>query len=817
MLERRARPGGVILTERIDGFTIDAGPDSLLAQKPAALELCRELGLGDRLVTTIPPRTAFILRAGRLRSLPEGSVLGIPTRLAPLATTPLFSWPGKIRMGAELLLPNRPPDADESIGRFIGRHFGREAVEYLAEPLLAGIHAGDVDRLSARALFPRLVESERKYGSLIKAFRHMPRGGSADGAFRSLPGGIGELADAVVRALPEGTVRCGEAVTAIEGPGPFLVRTAAGTWRAPQVILAAPAYVAGALLAPRDAALGALCDGIAYASTATIALAFPREAIRQPLNGSGFVVPRVEGLHILAATWVSSKWPGRAPDDHVLLRVFVGGARDPQALEADDDTLVRRAVTDLKGLMAIEGEPELTRVYRWTRANAQVPKSAISIGWPRSTGPWPACRGCTSPAAASAASAFPMPSPMPGRRQGQPPKRWRRKRADDGLRTTGCGGVSVLQCSRGPTPARARSAARLRLAPLRRLARAAGAVLRSSFFVRLRLPSCDTLRSFSSASLDSISNHILKPNESVMRPVHIIGVPLDLGGGRRGVDMGPSALRIAGLGERLASLGYAVVDKGDLPVPIPETQQPRDLSKKYVRDIAKVCQKLYQMALASFDDGALPLVLGGDHSLAAGSVAAAAEYAGRQQKPLGLIWVDAHGDMNTPDTTTSGNVHGMPLAALLGQEPAELAKIGGVSPKVRPEHTVLVGVRNLDVQEKKEVRASGVHVFTMKDVDRQGIASIAEQAIALAGKGTAGIHVSFDVDVCDPSIAPGVGTPVKGGFDYREAHMLMEMFADSNRLTSLDVVEVNPILDTQNTTAVLAAELILSALGLKIL
>ncbi len=302
-----------------------------------------------------------------------------------------------------------------------------------------------------------------------------------------------------------------------------------------------------------------------------------------------------------------------------------------------------------------------------------------------------------------------------------------------------------------------------------------------------------------------------------MRPVHIIGVPLDLGGGRRGVDMGPSALRIAGLGERLASLGYTVVDKGDLPVPIPETQQPRDVRKKYVRDIAKVCQKLYQMALASFDDGALPIVLGGDHSLAAGSVAAAAEYAGRQQKPLGLIWVDAHGDMNTPETTTSGNVHGMPLAALLGQEPAELAKIGGLSPKVRPEHTVLVGVRNLDVQEKKEVLSSGVHVFTMKDVDRQGIASIAEQAIALAGKGTAGIHVSFDVDVCDPSIAPGVGTPVKGGFDYREAHMFMEMIADSTRMTSLDVVEVNPILDTQNTTAVLATELILSAMGLKIL
>jgi arginase len=302
-----------------------------------------------------------------------------------------------------------------------------------------------------------------------------------------------------------------------------------------------------------------------------------------------------------------------------------------------------------------------------------------------------------------------------------------------------------------------------------------------------------------------------------MRPVHIIGVPLDLGGGRRGVDMGPSALRIAGLGERLSSLGCTVVDKGDLPVPIPETQQPRDARKRYVRDIAKVCQKLYQVALASFDEGAMPLVLGGDHSLAAGSVAAAAEHARREGKPLGLIWVDAHGDMNTPETTTSGNVHGMPLAALLGQEPAELAKIGGISPKVRPEHTVLVGVRNLDVQEKQEVRASGVHVFTMKDVDRLGVASVAEQALAMAGAGTAGIHVSFDVDVCDPSIAPGVGTPVKGGFDYREAHMIMEMIADSGRMTSLDVVEVNPILDSQNATAALATELILSAMGMKIL
>jgi arginase len=303
-----------------------------------------------------------------------------------------------------------------------------------------------------------------------------------------------------------------------------------------------------------------------------------------------------------------------------------------------------------------------------------------------------------------------------------------------------------------------------------------------------------------------------------MKAVHIIGVPLDLGGGRRGVDMGPSAMRIAGLGERIASLGCSVLDKGDLPSPIPETQVLRDEHKKYIRDIAKVCQKVYQTSLASLDEGAMPLVLGGDHSIGTGSVAAAAEWARRTRSlPIGLLWVDAHGDMNTPATSLSGNVHGMPLAALLGPEPAELSKIGTFSPKVFAAHTVLVGIRNLDEREKVAVRDSGVHVFTMKDIDRQGIASIIEQAINLAGNGTAGLHVSFDIDVCDPLIAPGVGTPVKGGLNYREAHMVMEMVADSGRLTSLDLVEVNPTLDVRNTTAQLGTELALSALGMKIL
>ena len=302
-----------------------------------------------------------------------------------------------------------------------------------------------------------------------------------------------------------------------------------------------------------------------------------------------------------------------------------------------------------------------------------------------------------------------------------------------------------------------------------------------------------------------------------MRPVHLIGVSLDLGGNRRGVDMGPSAFRIAGLGERLAALGISVTDLGDVVAPIPEVKTFGDAKKKYIREISRVCEKLYRTSLAALERGALPLVLGGDHSLAAGSVAATADFVRREDKPLGLIWVDAHGDMNTPASTGSGNVHGMPLASLLGPEPAELSRIGGFSPKVQPEHTVLIGIRNLDDREKAEVRSSRVHVFTMKDIDRAGIASVVEQALAIAGNGTAGVHVSFDLDVCDPTIAPGVGTPVKGGLDYREAHMLMEVVADSGLLRGLDLVEVNPILDDRNTTAILGVELALSALGQKIL
>jgi arginase len=302
-----------------------------------------------------------------------------------------------------------------------------------------------------------------------------------------------------------------------------------------------------------------------------------------------------------------------------------------------------------------------------------------------------------------------------------------------------------------------------------------------------------------------------------VRPIHIIGVSLDLGGNRRGVDMGPSAFRIAGLGERLTALGMTVVDEGDLVAPIPEVKAAGDPQKKYVREIARVCERLYKTSLSVLDKGAIPLVLGGDHSLAAGSVAATAGHARQADARIGAIWVDAHGDMNTPSSTGSGNVHGMPLAALLGPEPAELAKIGQRSPKFRPDRTVLIGIRNLDDHEKQRIRYAKVHVFTMKDIDRHGIAVVMKRALSLAGKDTRGVHVSFDLDVCDPSIAPGVGTPVKGGLDYREAHMVMEMVADSGLLRALDLVECNPILDDRNTTAILGVELASSALGLKII
>jgi oxygen-dependent protoporphyrinogen oxidase len=381
LLEAGPRAGGVVLSEAVDGYTIDAGPDALLAQKPDGVKLCQELGLGDRLISTKPPRVAFVQRGGRLHPLPDFSVLGVPTRLGPFMRTRLFSWSGKVRMGAELFVPPRRDGSDESIGEFMRRRFGTEAATYLAEPLLAGIHAGDVDRLSVRALFPRFTEAEQTDGSLLRAFRRQQAAVTPasvarerDGAFRSLPGGLSEMVRALVSRLPADSIRLSTSVTRVsfDSPGCAVVDTAGGErFRARGVVLATPAYVTARMLAGADAGLARLCDGIPYVSTATVVLAFPRAAVQHPLDGSGFVVPRVEPSGILAASWLSSKWPDRAPDGRVLLRAFVGGARDPRALEHSDQELVTRSLGALRPLLGITGAPSLARVYRWERASAQ--------------------------------------------------------------------------------------------------------------------------------------------------------------------------------------------------------------------------------------------------------------------------------------------------------------------------------------------------------------------------------------------------------------------------------------------------------------
>jgi oxygen-dependent protoporphyrinogen oxidase len=375
LLEAGPRAGGVVLSEEIDGYVIDSGPDALLVQKPDAIALCQELGLGDRLISTTPPRLAFVQRDGQLHRLSPFSVLGIPTRLAPFLSTRLFSVPGKLRMGAELFVKPKGDDADESIGAFMTRRFGAEATTYLAEPLLAGIHAGDVDRLSVRALFPRFTEAEKKYGSLIKAFRRQAAGPvSMDGPFRSLPGGLSEMVRALVAALPAESIRLHTPVRRVlfDPPHAFRVETESGeAVRARAVVIATPAYVTSRIVRDVDRELGRLCGEVPYASTATIALAFRRDQVRHPLNGSGFVVPRVENTGILAASWLSSKWPHRAPPGRVLLRTFVGGSRDPEALERSDAELVAVSMKALRPLLGIEGEPVLTRIYRWTRASAQ--------------------------------------------------------------------------------------------------------------------------------------------------------------------------------------------------------------------------------------------------------------------------------------------------------------------------------------------------------------------------------------------------------------------------------------------------------------
>lgn len=299
--------------------------------------------------------------------------------------------------------------------------------------------------------------------------------------------------------------------------------------------------------------------------------------------------------------------------------------------------------------------------------------------------------------------------------------------------------------------------------------------------------------------------------------IAIIGAPMDLGAGRRGVDMGPSALRLAGLNEKLAALGYQVEDLGNVLVDQPESVPAGPSEARYLPQIAHTCQRLADLVEKAAETNRVPVVLGGDHSIAVGTVSGLAQYYRKRNRKLGLIWIDAHADMNTPASSPSGNVHGMPLACLLGNGPRELTHIGGFAPKVDAASVALIGLRSIDEVERQNVRGTGVHAFTMRDIDERGLLSVMAEAIADVSKNTAGFHLSFDMDSVDPREAPGVGTPVRGGITYREAHLAMELICDSGNMTSLEIVEVNPVLDEANRTALLAVELATSALGKRIL
>jgi arginase len=302
-----------------------------------------------------------------------------------------------------------------------------------------------------------------------------------------------------------------------------------------------------------------------------------------------------------------------------------------------------------------------------------------------------------------------------------------------------------------------------------------------------------------------------------MLKIRILGVPLDLGQERRGVDMGPSAVRAAGLNSVLKSLGHQVEDLGNIHVKIPEMQPFGDRRAKYLNEIAETCQEVAHRVYQTLEAGYFPLSLGGDHSVAIGTQAGVAKFYHDREQAIGCIWLDAHADMNTPETSSSGNVHGMPFAATLGLGPEALAKIFGYAPKIQPKNCVLIGARALDSRERRLVRDSGINVFTMRAIDELGMRTVMEKSLALANEATTGFVVSFDMDVVDPDEAPGVGTPVRGGITFREAHLAMEMVADSKKMLALELVEINPIIDILNKTAILGVGLVSSALGKKIL
>jgi protoporphyrinogen/coproporphyrinogen III oxidase len=373
VLEASPRLGGVIRSEHIDGVLVEGGPDAMLAQKPAALALCRELGLADEIVSTEAPRTAFVLAGGRLQAFPPDTRLGLPLTRAAADALTMLSPEERGRVARDFDAPAPPPGADdESIGAFTTRRFGEPFTRRIAQPLLAGIHAGDVDRLSLRALFPPLADADAAGGSVLAALAARAGAPDGEGAFRGLRGGMGQLPAALSRALPAAAIRTREPVAWITPGDPHRVVTAGGLEVAARaVVLAVPAAIAARLIAPFDAALAAACAELRAVSSATITLGYSRERVAHPCLGMGFIVPRGEATRLLAVSWVTSKWAGRAPHDWLVLRAFAGGAFDAEVLDTTDDRLAASAHADLARLLGIDGAPIFSRVYRWHDASPQ--------------------------------------------------------------------------------------------------------------------------------------------------------------------------------------------------------------------------------------------------------------------------------------------------------------------------------------------------------------------------------------------------------------------------------------------------------------
>jgi oxygen-dependent protoporphyrinogen oxidase len=382
LLDEQDRVGGCILTEKVNGFVIEGGPDCFLYEKPWALALCEKLGLGDRILNTNENRRVFILSDGKLHELPEGFMLMVPTSFMPFIKSSLISWPGKIRMAMDLFIPKKKSDEEESLADFVRRRLGEEALEKIAEPLVAGIHAGTPETMGLKSTFPRFLQIEEEYGSLIRgmlarrkmALQWQKKGGSQRTMFLTLRDGLGEWVDCLREKIGEERIGLQKKVAGLKRTekGNYDIRLSDGTsLKTDSIILATPAFITAKIVEEMDPKLSENLLTIPYVSSATVSLAYRRSQIRHPLDAFGFIIPRSEKRRIMASTWTSVKFNHRAPDEAVLLRAFVGGANNEELVSLDDREMLRVVREELKDIMGVEGDPILTRIHRWEKSMPQ--------------------------------------------------------------------------------------------------------------------------------------------------------------------------------------------------------------------------------------------------------------------------------------------------------------------------------------------------------------------------------------------------------------------------------------------------------------